>query len=288
MASSQSFTPPSALESVVITSFLEHRPARIPDIQRENDSIRELAEIFATDPDRLLDRTVEMALRLCDADTVGISVEQTNDESEQIFRWVALAGELKDLIGGTTPRHFSPCGICVDQKRPLLMHELDRAYPYFKAARLPFVEALLVPWGLVDGKMGTLWAVAHSDRRKFDREDVRVMGWLAAFAAGAIQVKETLLDTQRAAALAHVVAEMAHRINNPLQGAMLALFHAKSRTDTSAGVREMLVIVENQLQRVAELSAALLEPLNVQLAAADNRREKAEQDNAGLQDHRGR
>jgi hypothetical protein len=32
--------------------------------------------------------------KLYEADTVGISVEQTNDKDERIFRWVAMAGEL--------------------------------------------------------------------------------------------------------------------------------------------------------------------------------------------------
>ena len=102
-----------------------------------------------------LERLVELARTLCDAGTVGISVEQNNDKGERIFLWVAMAGELKHMLGGTTPRNFSPCGICVDQKAPLLMDRLDRFYPYFREAPLPFVEALLIPWEVKDGANGT-------------------------------------------------------------------------------------------------------------------------------------
>lgn len=124
---------------------------------------------------------------------------------------------------------------------------------------MPFVEALLLPWGVDGGPVGTLWIVAHSDRRKFDREDVRLMGCMTPFGAGAIRLQETLLETQRSLASARVVSDMAHHINNPLQGAMLALYNAQSAGEMSADVRKMLLIAENELQRATSLSAALLQ-----------------------------
>jgi hypothetical protein len=139
------------LADVIITSDLQTRPSRETDLHRENSAFRELADHLANDPEKFLERLVELALGLCNAGTVGISVEQTDDKSERVFRWVAMAGELKHLLGGTTPRNFSPCGICVDQNAPLLMDRLDRFYPYFREAPLPFVEALLIPWEVKDG-----------------------------------------------------------------------------------------------------------------------------------------
>ena len=246
------------LESVVVTDQLQWRPPRQVDLQRENAAFRELADHFASAPDAFLQRLVEITVNLCDAGTVGISVEQTSDTGEKIFRWVAMAGELKHLIGGTTPRNFSPCGVCVDQNQPLLMERLDRFYPYFREAPRPFVEALLLPWAVRGGPAGTLWVVAHSDHRKFDREDVRLMSCLAGFASGAILMKQTMLETERATAAAQVVDAMAHHINNPLQGAMLALFCAQSKRGIKADVRELMSIVEVELQRVAALSAELI------------------------------
>jgi hypothetical protein len=244
----------STLSEVIITSDLQSRPSRGIDLQTENNAFRELADHLATDPEKFLERLVELARNLCDAGTIGISVEQTNDKGERIFLWVAMAGELKHLLGGTTPRNFSPCGICVDQKTPLLMDRLDRFYPYFREAPLPFIEALLIPWEVKGGANGTLWAVAHDDKRKFDREDVRLLGCLAAFACGAIRLQQTLADSGRVSML----NDLAHQINNPLQGAMLALSCVNAGDELSAETRAMALIAENELKRVAALSAELI------------------------------
>ena len=48
-------------------------------------------------------------------------------------------------------------------------------------------ECLLVPF-YVDGKaVGTIWGIMHSDRRRFDAEDDRVMASLGKFASSAYQ-----------------------------------------------------------------------------------------------------
>jgi len=246
------------LADVIITSDLQSRPSREIDLHRENSAFRELADHLANDPDKFLERLVELARRLCDAGTVGISVEQTNDKGERIFRWVAMAGELKHMLGGTTPRNFSPCGICVDQKVPLLMDRLDRFYPYFREAPLPFIEALLIPWEIKGGPNGTLWAVAHNARRKFDREDVRLLGCLAAFACGAIRLQHILEESIRSCAATTLLNDLAHQINNPLQGAIFALTCASSDEDLSSESRAMVLVAEKELRRVAALSTELI------------------------------
>ena len=126
------------LPSIDITGQLQKRPPRQTDIRKENVAFRELAGLLAAEPkEGFLQSLVELTVKLCDADTVGISVEQTDDKGDKILRWVAMAGELKHLIGGTIPRNFSPCGMCLDQNQPLLMGQLDRFYPYFKEVPLP-------------------------------------------------------------------------------------------------------------------------------------------------------
>jgi hypothetical protein len=259
MASTQQMPTAIQLPIIDITAELQKRPPRQTDVRAENVAFRELAGLLAAEPkEGFLQSLVELTVKLCDADTVGISVEQIDDKGDKIFRWVAMAGELKHLIGGTTPRNFSPCGVCLDQNQPLLMDHLDRFYPYFKEAPLPFVEALLLPWEASGVASGTLWAVAHSDRRKFDREDARLMACLAAFVSGGIQLKQALLESERATAAAQIVASMAHHINNPLQGAILAIFYLRSKCELSADVSEMISTVETELRRVAGLSAELL------------------------------
>ena len=165
------------------------------------------------------------------------------------------------MIGGTTPRNFSPCGVCVDQNQPVLMADIGSVYGYFNDAPLSFVEALLIPWGAEGGSEGTLWIVSHTDRRHYDREDVRLMNCMAAFVAGAIRLKQTTLTNEHAVISAHLVSQMAHHINNPLQAAVLALYSARSQNEMSPAVREMLDVAAAELQRVTQLSAALLQQL---------------------------
>jgi PAS domain S-box-containing protein len=48
-------------------------------------------------------------------------------------------------------------------------------------------ECLLVPFYVAGHAVGTIWAIMHSDRRKFDAEDDRVMAALGKFASSAYQ-----------------------------------------------------------------------------------------------------
>ena len=141
---------------------------------------------------------------------------------------------------------------------PLLLRDLDKAYPYFQQAPRPFVEALLLPWGVQGGPEGTLWVVAHTDRRNFDLQDVRMMGSLAAFAFGAIYVQRKMQDAERVSAAISMTSEMAHHINNPLQAAMLLLFRLKSENVLSDAALDLLTRLEIEVDRVAKLSAEII------------------------------
>jgi hypothetical protein len=108
------------------------------------------------------------------------------------------------------------------------MERLDRFYPYFKEVPLPFIEFLLIPWAVKNGPNETLWIVAHSNPRKFDQQDVRLMGCLAAFACGAIGLKQTLAEFEKVSGAAKVLNAVAHRVNNSVQSVMLAISCALS------------------------------------------------------------
>ncbi|HWR14789.1 MAG TPA: GAF domain-containing protein [Terriglobales bacterium] len=252
--SASTFSP----SAVIFTSQLVYRPCRVANPKEENEAFHELAQCLISDPNRFLDRLVEVARRLCQADTVGISMESTDAEGRAVFRWITMAGDLKDWAGGTTPRDFSPCGICVDHNQPTLMRDLARAYPYFNDAPLPFVEALLLPWGVQGGPMGTIWVVSHSDRRSFDLHDVRVMGSLAAFTFGAIYLKQKTEKAEKISAAINVTKAMAHHINNPLQEALLSLFRLKNEGDFSTNGTELLGVLEGEIKRVASASSDAL------------------------------
>jgi signal transduction histidine kinase len=251
-------TPTLTPDAVTFTSQLVQRPCRPANHIEENQAFHELAITLMSQPDQFLDRLVEVALRLCGAHTVGISVESTDTEGNQVFRWVAIAGELKEMVGGTTPRKFSPCGICVDQQQPLLMIDLAQAYPYLQDTRRPLVEALLLPWGVQGGPQGTLWAVAHDNRRHFDLHDVRVLTSLAAFAFGAIYLQKKIQAGERVSAAAHMSSVMAHHVNNPLQAAMLILFRLKSEHILNDEGRDLVARLEAEVDRVANVSAEVI------------------------------
>lgn len=247
------------VESVIVTQELIQRAPRPSDLRQENLAFHELAGALASDPVNFLEKLVEVAARLCRADSVGISVAEIGPEGEPIFRWIAVAGELKDMVGGTISRDFSPCGVCVDTRQPLLISKPHRVYPQFNGCSRPVVEALLIPWGASDGPIGTLWVVAHSDSLKFDLQDVRIMSSLAGFACGAIQLQRKLQQAERIDASLRMTASMAHHINNPLQGALLALYRLRHEGDLSPKALEVVAVLEEELNRVTRLSSELLQ-----------------------------
>jgi signal transduction histidine kinase len=177
---------PFTLENVIINSELARRKSRPPDYEAESAALEVLAQTMADSPQSLLQKLVEIALQLCRADTAGISLLE-NYAGDEVFRWEALAGVLSDHLKGTMPRYASPSGITIDQNATQLMYLPER---FFRALKVepPVVEALLIPFHVQNEPVGTIWVVAHSDQRKFDREDERLIRTLAQFAAAGWQL----------------------------------------------------------------------------------------------------
>jgi PAS domain S-box-containing protein len=99
----------------------------------------------------------------------------------------AIAGMWNPHVGGGTPRNFGPCGDVLDQNRTLLFRHFERRYPYLLPVMPAAEECLLVPFHVHGKAVGTIWAIMHSPRRKFDAEDSRVMDSLGKFASSAYQ-----------------------------------------------------------------------------------------------------
>jgi hypothetical protein len=130
----------------VVTNSLARRPSRAPNYQAENDALNTLAVTLAHSPQAVLQKLVEIAQQLCQADSAGISLLEKHD-GEQVFRWEALAGVLRDHVNGSMPRNASPCGITIDQDTTPPMYLPERFFPALKIEP-PVVEALLVPFHL--------------------------------------------------------------------------------------------------------------------------------------------
>lgn len=203
---------PAAIAEVFVTDRLVNRPETHPDYLREKLAIQDLANEMAEHPSEVLPRLVKLAMQICEADSAGVSVL---DSDAKMFRWRGLQGALSVFEGATTPRNHSPCGICLDCDAAILMERPERVYEWIADANISVPEVLLVPLFVRgDEHLGTLWVVAR-EGQQFDRGHVRVLSELAAFTGIAlrmIQSEEQLkkaLDKQ-----ATLTKEMSHRVKN--------------------------------------------------------------------------
>lgn len=204
---------PIVLEDVVITDELSGRTSRSPNFQAENKALHTLARQMADQPATMLRQLVQMALDLCQAGTAGVSLLETTETGEVILRWVCLAGELATHEQGSTPRHFSPCGTCIDRGTPQLYFYPEQYFTYFQQAKPTIVEGLVIPLLAQGQPLGTIWIVSHDEQRHFDAEDVRVMTSLADFTAAALCHSQARYTAEAAAAQAQTAQAEAEKAN---------------------------------------------------------------------------
>lgn len=190
-----------------------------PDSGRENRGLRRIAENAGDEPYAVLQGLLKASLELCGGgahtSTAGVSLLESTPEGGQQFRWVALAGCLAAYVGGTTPRDFSPCGVCLDRNGPVLFARPDLKYDYFQVAGLEFTEGLVVPFtSKSNPTLGTIWVVSHPPaRHHFNAEDVRLMKSLGSFAASAYSLAVARDSADTARRRNHeVVAEMSQEM----------------------------------------------------------------------------
>ncbi|KOP27710.1 histidine kinase [Hapalosiphon sp. MRB220] len=178
------------LEDILITEELSWRNPREANLLKENQALQALARQLVNQPPKILQNLVDIALDLCSAGTAGVSLIETTPTGEEIFRWNVLAGTLEQYVGGTTPRDFSPCGVCLDRGSPQLFSHPEQYFTYFQAANIPIVEGLVLPLIAENQALGTIWIMSHDQERHFDSEDVRIMMSLADFTATALLLKQ--------------------------------------------------------------------------------------------------
>lgn len=172
------------VQSVLSTAELSKRPSRAPDYAAESRALIALAEHLATSPVGILQKLAETALKLCGAQSAGISLLEADG---QRFYWPAIAGQWAAHLGGGTPREYGPCGTVLDNNAALLFSHPERDFDYFAPVTPLIEEALLMPF-YVNGKaVGTVWIIAHDQGRRFESEDLRLMTDLGTFAASAYQ-----------------------------------------------------------------------------------------------------
>ena len=241
----ESKIPAASLQSILCTEELRNRPSRPPDHRLENSALVALTSALADSPRTILQTLADKVLEILQADSAGLSL-LTKDEER--FYWAAIAGAWQPHIGGGTPRDFGPCGDVLDHNRSMLFTHWERRYPYLSIAVPLADEGLLVPFYVNRKAVGTIWAIAHSNRRKFDAEDLRLLESMGRFASAAYQVAQSNEDLK----LEIVAREKA-------EGELREL---------TAGLEEQVQIRTEELeQRNSQLTAAMSELTQVSRVA---------------------
>jgi GAF domain-containing protein len=177
------------VHQILINHQLASRGARRPRRAEESRAMTELIGAMAANSQTVLTTVTNLALRLCNAGSTGISLLEEPPGGEAIFRWAALSGTYANFVGGHTPKNWSPCGVCLQYGEPVLLSYPGRVFTYFNAVEPAIVEGLVVPISYASQDLGTLWIVSHTEERKFDREDVRIMSNLANATAVALHLQ---------------------------------------------------------------------------------------------------
>ncbi len=182
-----------SLETVLCTDELSRRPRRPPDYEKENRALLALTTALANARSDVLQTLADTILDVIHCDSSGLSLLSMGDGGKR-FRWAAISGMWKPYIGRETPRNFGPSGDALDRNCTLLFQHFERRYSYLLPITPPADECLLVPFYVGDRAVGTIWAIMHTDRRKFEGEDERLMMALGQFASVAYQTQVSLDD----------------------------------------------------------------------------------------------
>ncbi|MBD1825762.1 PAS domain-containing protein [Cyanobacteria bacterium FACHB-DQ100] len=184
---------------VRITESLAQRSSRTPNFQAENRALQILAQQLAGDARSLLKTLTHLAIELCQADAVGISLLE-----DTMFRWVSISGTLSHWEAQTVAVDLSPCGTTVRTRQPQLYTCPEIYFSDLCHLDRPLAEVLLIPLFADQQVLGTIWTVTHDLDRHFDLEDLRILTNLSGFISAALanlrvrQTAEELLQREQA------------------------------------------------------------------------------------------
>jgi PAS domain S-box-containing protein len=184
-----------SLESVLCTDELRRRPRRPPDYEKENRALLALTSALANARSDVLQTLADTILDVIQCDSSGLSLLSVDDGGERV-RWAAISGAWRPYIGRETPRNFGPSGDALHRNCTLLFQRFERRYSHLLPITPLAEECLLVPFYVGDRAVGTIWAIMHTDRRKFEGEDERLMMALGQLASVAYQTQASMDDTR--------------------------------------------------------------------------------------------
>jgi signal transduction histidine kinase len=266
----------ASLDAVIATGELAERPARPPDLKRENLALLQLAAEMGHPSRHLLQRMVEVTLDLCGAGSAGLSIVEHRDGKER-FRWRAVAGSLRDSLWSVAPQESSPSAIAVARNTVQLFVRPDRHFRNMAEVKPPILELLIAPFP-VDGRPGgTLWAVAHDRERHFDAEDARLLGNLSEIASPAYHaycIIERLRDSNRRKD--EFLAVLSHELRNPLAAMSNSVKYLTKAVPLEGDPQRARNVVLRQLAQVIRLSDDLLDVSRIGHGTLELRRERTD------------
>lgn len=162
------------------------RPVRDGAAMRQQLALHVIAQRFSEPAEAMLQGLVDTAVQYCGADSAGVSLEEPDGKIGIQFRWIAVAGSFEKYLGGTTPRNFSPCGVCLDRWRAQHCLVTKPYYDFLGVVAEPILDGMLIPWA-TKSMRGTIWAVSHKSRNTFDPTDYSILSALGDLVSVAIR-----------------------------------------------------------------------------------------------------
>lgn len=160
------------------------------DQNRQQLGLQMIASRFSDSSKAMLQELVDVAVKYCGADSAGVSLEEPDGKGKLHFRWVAVAGSFEKYLNGTTPRDFSPCGVCLDEWKAQHYKVTQPYYDFLGVIAEPIKDGLLIPWKS-DTQRGTIWAVSHQSDVAFDVNDYMLLQRLADVVSLAMRHRES-------------------------------------------------------------------------------------------------
>ena len=225
--------------------LLLHRYVRLLEVSTDLASTLKL--------ETLLQHIVEAAMELTDSEAASLLLY--DPQAHQLY-FEAATNDLVDQLGRTAvPAEDSIAGWVFTNREPLVVQDALRDSRFFREVdvltRFSTSSVMGVPLRTKDKTLGVIEAV-NKLNGTFDQEDVRLLQALAAQAAVAIE--NTRLFQQ-----SDLIAEMVHEFRTPL-AALTAASHLLQRPDLPDDQRDKLsVTVQNEVQRLNEMSTDFLE-----------------------------
>ncbi|MBB5058481.1 hypothetical protein HDF16_003195 [Granulicella aggregans] len=230
------------------------------DTALQMEGMKRLASAFVERPATILQELVKAAVSLCGADSAGISIEREDGSEDAFYEWVATAGDYEGFLDAILPRNPSACGVCLERGRPQLFRVSKKFFDILGVVAPLVTDGILLPWQ-VEQTRGTIFIMAHGRDEAFDSEDVRLMQFLADFAAMGVRQQrqqKLLMQRERATAAAAMANDLAHKINNPLQSLTNLLYLAAGGAG-GGDAKELAQQAATDLDRLSALVKRLLE-----------------------------